>query len=278
MAPGPAGTPIFVYGYWPQCYHCYPTIELAAYDGTWETTPLLYDTFSSGLAAATTSDGAVHVLADTADYWTGASAVLHFVLQEAGSVGEQETVSGGRGQSVSLAADGADRLHALWVDEAGKLVYALRTAAGWTLETVVGSGNLTPALAVTAAGDPHIAVCNRIQGTVDHLFQANGSWIAEPIAAAFSDCHPAIAVDHAGRIHLSFYDQTNQVLRYAVRADSWTVTMLTTAGIPNAESAIALDPLGYPVIAFRDVTRGDLHLLTVDYARRDTFLPLVDLP
>ena len=278
--------PFFVYNSGYTCYHCFAEYRLVFFDNGWEERPVkTADT--SGFDLALTSDGSVHVLASS---WVefGPRQVEQLTISDPFTLyydAESETVSpilalgayeGGR---MRLVVDQADTLHGLWVDGVSrKLLYARRTPAGWALESVADQDALYPALAVDDHGIPHVAYCDMALDSVMYAVRTASGWVAEAIAPAAGPCSPAITVDGAGQVHVAFFDGADALLHYALRSSGWTVTSLPAAGLPAGESALTLDRLGYPVIAYQDTEHADLRLLTVDYTRRDYFLPLAVQP
>ena len=278
--------PFFAYNSGYTCYHCFAEYRLVFFDNGWEERPVKTAN-TSGFDLALTSDGSVHMLASSwvefgtrqVEQLTISDPITLYYDAAAETVSPILGLSAYEGGGVRLVADQADTLHGLWVDaESRKLIYARRTPAGWALESAADQDARYPGLAVDEHGIPHVAYCDTALSTVTYAVRTASGWVTEAIAPAAGSCYPAITVDGAGQVHVSFYDGADALLHYALRSSGWTVTSLPAAGLPAGESALTLDRLGYPVIAYQDTERGDLRLLTVDYSRRDYFLPLAVQP
>jgi hypothetical protein len=150
------------------------------------------------------------------------------------------------------------------------LYHAVRTGPGaWTLTQIpVAGGSPYPihtAIAIDAAGFPHVAYFEFFSQDLFHATNAGGSWVSEFIhqtpSGLSAGWYPSVAIDQAtGRIHVAYFDDTNDDLRYARKdpGGTWVLKLLDAAGLVGSYTSMVLDSTGAVHIGYYDETNGDL--------------------
>jgi hypothetical protein len=140
-----------------------------------------------------------------------------------------DQTDGFQGHSPSLAADSQGRVHLAWVDEkSATLKYALHDSGGWHIDTI-GDRVGHVALAVDAAGEPHVSFAAPNRGPGNSYLPAplqyaahgaHGGWTTERVVAdGESAGWSSLVIGGDGVARVSWYDYASGSLRYAERGD-----------------------------------------------------------
>src|SRR5262245_6813119 len=133
-------------------------------------------------------------------------------------------------------------------------------ATPFTTETASTTSNDYEALALDAAGNPHIV----FRASADFPVYATrraGVWTQETIEDPFLSCgsYASIALDRSGTPHVAYYNSSNQNLRYATRNGSgngsnWTAEAVDApVGVAvGLYTSIAVSSSGLVHIAYYD--------------------------
>jgi hypothetical protein len=130
--------------------------------------------------------------------------------------------------SPSLAIDSQGRAHLAWVDgKSATLKYAVHDDGGWHVETVADKvGHV--ALALDAAGVPHLSFAAPNGGTgiarlvapLEYAVRKSSGWAIELVGAdGESDAWSSLVIGGDGIARVSFWDFTSGSVRYAARAN-----------------------------------------------------------
>lgn len=173
----------------------------------------------------------------------------------------------GRGGSVSLALDRADRPHIGYCVEQSyyrcTLKYAYREGATWSIVEVDDNVYAARIFLVLDADDrPHL--CYHAQDGLRYAYTDEAGWQIESFARVLGTLGGhAIALDPWGRPHVSYYD--NGDLMYAWRDENgiWHKEAIDAVGDIGRLNALAVDAAGRVHVAYSDETNQSLK-----YARR----------
>ena len=227
-----------------------------------------------GTAATTRCAGATCVAATcAADQFPCVDGCCPFVLEPVQAGPGQP---GGGWPSIAIHPDGRPR--AVWHDSRiHALVYGVRGAAGWAIETVDDTADVGQyaSLALDAAGHPHVAYRDNENRDLKYAHDAGQGWVIEPVEqAGDTGTHASIAVTPQGVPHIAFHRPSGRTLGYATRGpDGWDIITLGDAAAGQGTYAsIALSPTtGLPGIAYRNDT-----LTGLAYAHRSAAFWLTD--
>lgn len=160
-------------------------------------------------------------------------------------------------------------------DESLKVAFS--GAVGWLIETVDAAGGYDVALALDAAGRPHVSYVTADRRLM-HAHRSAAGWLVEQVAPGQFHS-PSLAVESAGRAHISAYAPANQDLFYAYQtAAGWHTEVVAARGGVGQGSSLALTPAGRTLISFYDATTRDLMLAVQRIgppAPRANFLPVI---
>jgi hypothetical protein len=197
----------------------------------------------------------IHVQASP-QYWQ--LKVAHYD----GTAWQSEVVTTGReGAENSLALDANGYPHISYAScdythNECDLGYTCFDGTAWQSLIVDAAGDVGGhnALAVDAAGHPHIAYSDATQGTVKYAWYDGTAWHIEAVdgTGAGHSADTSLAVDGAGRPHIAYYDHNSGSLKYAYHDGSaWQIQMIDdSAYYVGLYNAIALDGTGSPHIAY----------------------------
>ena len=173
---------------------------------------------------------------------------------------------------VALDLGPAGTLHVSYV-AGGVLTYARYDGAAWVTATVDGAGpsGENTALAVDAAGRPHIAYCKADPSwspcvELRYASYDGAAWVTATVdSTSGAGRNPSLALDAAGRPHVSYQGPPGYSLKYAYHdGAAWHVETVDDGAGAGAYSSLALDTAGRPRIAYY----GD-YVVGVRYAAYD---------
>ena len=131
----------------------------------------------------------------------------------------------------SMAVDNQGQLHIAHYDSKEEdLRYSTGVPNGQWSNTIIDSGGNTgrnPAIAIDAAGDPHIVYHSWAGWDLKYatLNPSSPDWQVSNVETAGSiGDSSSIFIDDAGIIHIAYSDDTNNVLRYATKNSGVSVT------------------------------------------------------
>ncbi len=140
----------------------------------------------------------------------------------------------------SMVLDSADHPHISYYEVAtdramSSVKYAFFDGQSWHFETVAIVGNYNGdgrmPLALDAAGQPHIAFFDAINGDLRYAYNDGSSWQIETVDGTGEvGRYCSLALDPAGGAHISYYDFTQGDLRYA-----FTCTPVSGAGVSGPQ-------------------------------------------
>jgi len=221
------------------CDDAAPAIHPGAYDHSgW--TILKIDEDGGAPALATGPDGVVHLVYSARDGLRHASSGSDWAPQ---TIVATET----SGASVAVGADGAIHVGFLEpLDDTGSnLEYAVRVGDHWSVEQVAsGASSRVAAVAVSAAGQPHLAYeLRRREGwySLEVAARSGGSWVPE-IVEEISDegTAPSIAFTVDAVLHLTAFDSSvDDLLHYTQYAEGWSTEIVDNEAGPSRQALLA---------------------------------------
>mgnify|MGYP006195066009 CR=1 FL=1 len=163
-------------------------------------------------------------------------------------------------ESTDLELDARGNAYVAWYDpDARALRLASRVdGAPWSTETVTNlddassPGGPYNALALDAAGHPHIAYHVRVDQTLRYARWDGAAWQQELIAdTVMAGMHLSLAIDQAGHAHISYAESFDH-LRYAHHdGQEWQIEAVDGDAIAE-NTAIAVDAQNQPQITYYD--------------------------
>ncbi|MFN0151614.1 MAG: FlgD immunoglobulin-like domain containing protein [bacterium] len=174
-----------------------------------------------------------------------------------------ENIASGEYTSIALDALGNPHI-AGYFSAVGDLVYAKKSAAGWTSEQVTFSGNDVgkyTSIALDKSGNVYVAYFDDTADDLRYAKRTSAGWTLESVDALSAvGLYTSIAVDASSLPHLSYYDAASGNLKYAKRNPGfWTIeTADANANDVGQWTSITLDEQSKPHIAYYDLTSGNL--------------------
>jgi hypothetical protein len=180
---------------------------------------------------------------------------------------------------VDAAIDGADRIHLIWMDNSGPLVYGTFDTStdtwgastqlansAWPSSSSLRQGSEGVALALDSAGTAHI-VYTIVEGGLRHLYYNNnsgGSWTHQSRLddqSSYNNAHPTLAFDANGRLYAAWLvergpNQGDIRVRSRSGAGSWDAASQLVDSNQFADNYYSLDQ-GPSLLVTRD---GRLHI------------------
>jgi hypothetical protein len=148
------------------------------------------------------------------------------------------------------------------------LRYATNAGGAFQLETVESlpaqSGQTYGALAVTPAGQPHIAYRDGALHALRLATRAGGSWTRETIDPADdAGSHASIAQGPSGALHIAYRAAATGELRHATNATgAWLIETVDATGDTGLFTSLKLDPRGHLHVGYVDVSRQAVRYAT----------------
>lgn len=163
----------------------------------------------------------------------------------------------GSGDDPCLKVDAAGHAHIAFTDyENNEIRHVSNIAGNWVDRTVAGSDDLlqSPAIALDAAGTPHIAYARFSPAgyTLYYTHKASEAWSSpEAVAEGLSDCGSiALAVDSTHAAHIIYLQgMWGSPLSYATNKTGAWVSETLHPDVYN-HAAMAVDADGYAHVAF----------------------------
>lgn len=175
------------------------------------------------------------------------------------------------GLSASLALDGLGQPHLSYLNGNSQSGYAIHYASWngvrWDVQRVAATeGTGAISLALTSAGQPHIALYLESRGDLRYASRIGDSWAIQTVDSTGNvGGSPSLALDGSGRPHISYYDYDGRDLRHASwDGTSWQLQVVDGNGEVGQTGSLALDSAGSPRVAYYDATGQNLK-----YARWD---------
>ncbi len=149
----------------------------------------------------------------------------------------------------SLALDSAGHAHLVYGND--HVIYAHYDGLAWHFKTVDTVGGYA-ALALDAAGQPHISYYDPTNGSLRYAHLNGAAWLTETVDDSGDvGKYTSIALDSSGRPHISYYDITNTGLKYAsFGGTAWVIEQVDGAGDVGQYSSLALDSANRAHIAY----------------------------
>ncbi len=155
-----------------------------------------------------------------------------------------ETVdsSGQAGHYVSLALDGAGRLHLCHYDSVnGDLLYARKSGGSWSYQAIDTSGDVGRYCAIVVGADnsPRISYFDSTNRALKFAFHDGIQWsneTADPGPGVGQ--YTSICLNGITPI-ISYYDQANRDLKFATKPGSWSRIQIDTVGDVGRYTSVA---------------------------------------
>lgn len=165
------------------------------------------------------------------------------------------------GEYNSLAIDARGNPHiSYYNDTDGRLKYAFRNGASWTVETAIaGAGGFYGSLALDAQGNAHISSYDVVTDNLEYHSRIGSVWSSEAVDGPGDvGFFTSIALAPQGNPRISYIDNTNADLKFASKGGgAWTVETVDATGAYFATS-LALDAQGNPHVSYHSTATGDL--------------------
>jgi hypothetical protein len=193
-----------------------------------------------------------------------------------------ESVANGGSQShrnvVSLALDSDNSPHIAWAARWGSglwgIFYAVKSAAGWSIETISHDDDTAPSIALDSYGEPHV-LWNHIHYFVNPRLQyasrVDGTWIIEDIPGGEkgdTNNPRQLIIDSFDVPHIAFNKVPSlghSELWYGNKTHgSWLLTRIKDSTFNNFFSSLSLSTSEVPYIAFvsNETEDCDVYLAT----------------
>ena len=213
-------------------------------------------------------DGALHVSywgADELDLWYARCAGdctdgNNWSVEAVATEGEV-----GRYTSLELTAEGLPVI--AYLDQEIEALRLARQDAGgaWTFQTADSGPGVGTSISMVmdSAGSLHLTAFDLAAGTIRYASDANGSWLAYPIATAplanYEGHRTSIALDKKGDLHVAFNDDDPTGLKYGrchqlcsgvCCPGAWTVTAIDTTITYGQAAALQITDDGRQFISY----------------------------
>lgn len=164
----------------------------------------------------------------------------------------------------ALAIDALDRPHVAWLEsDPFDLKYAVRTGAGWQVETVDAGGDVGnyASLAIDSMNRPHIAYQDATNATLKYARHDGTAWVIETVDAGGGNTgwFSTLALDSNGRPHIAYSDFSLFAVRYARwNGATWQIESVETRPSIPQYVTMDLDSMDRAHIAYLDNPVVDL--------------------
>jgi len=182
------------------------------------------------------------------------------------------------GQKSGIALDGANQVHVSYVRN-GSLMYALKADGVWSLETIIptpGSSVASTAIALDAAGNPHLAYAVGMSAESDlglgvyYVHWDGAAWLVEPVG--MRGCNVSIGLDSLGNPYLAFITPAaagasfNQIVCVRRNGGNWVPDYFDPEATVSGDTGLAVDPGDRVHVVYRDWPNGRIRYALFDGA------------
>ena len=233
--------------------------------GTW-TVETIDDTglnVGGGASMVVDGDAGVH----TSYYVSDVDVIKYGYLPSGGAWSLEEIADTGLSQDSRIGLDAAGNVHVAYLDTFGFTALNLATppvgGGMWDIEPIFdGSENVdAPALAVSDAGDLHVAYHRWEVDVLEYATRGASTWSAEPVEPATEGRPaPALAVDETGVVHLAYYQGSASgpgEMRYTSSAADWAPESVDSVDGAGDSLAMRADHYGLH-IGYMDLSTDDV--------------------